>query len=263
MNSRPCRIVIDDQPGSGQWNMAVDETLLESALNQELCTVRIYQWREATLSLGYFQNASEREGIPAVSTLPCVRRLSGGGAIVHHHELTYSLAVPLGHPLVTEPRQLYGAIHARIIQWLAEAGIAAELRGNSTTTGTNPSEPFLCFSRGDSQDIICDGKKILGSAQRRRKGAVLQHGSLVLQTSSYAPHVLGLKELVPSQFGELSAETLGTSLASVLSDNSSRSPLIEQELRRAEQLEREKYHTLDWKHTTTENKNVERSNYFG
>ena len=189
MNSRSCRIVIDDQPGSGQWNMAVDETLLESALNSAVCTVRIYRWREATLSLGYFQDAFEKEGLPAVSILPCVRRLSGGGAIVHHHELTYSLAVPTGHLLVTEPRQLYGAIHKQIIQWLEKANVAAELRGNESSVGSEGNKSFLCFSRGDAQDIMCEGKKILGSAQRRRKGAVLQHGSLVLQTSPFAPHI--------------------------------------------------------------------------
>src|SRR5688500_9559950 len=87
--------VITDPPASGAWNMAVDEALLESAATGSVATLRFYEWHEPTLSLGYFQPAADREQHAASRACPLVRRASGGGAIVHDRELTYSLAWPL------------------------------------------------------------------------------------------------------------------------------------------------------------------------
>ena len=95
---RECRLLIDP-PGAGAWNMAVDEVLLEWSAEQGGCCWRLYRWQEPTLSLGYFQPYDERRRHPASRDCPAVRRLSGGGAILHDAELTYSLVVPSGHPL--------------------------------------------------------------------------------------------------------------------------------------------------------------------
>ncbi len=92
-----CRLLIDP-PGAGAWNMAVDEMLLEWSAAQGGCCLRLYGWREATLSLGYFQEYADRAGHGPSRNCPVVRRLTGGGAIVHDAELTYSLVVPGGHP---------------------------------------------------------------------------------------------------------------------------------------------------------------------
>jgi len=170
--------------------MAVDEILLDSAL-AGCCSVRWYRWEQATLSLGYFQPAVDALSDSRLRNLPIVRRLSGGGAIVHHHELTYSCAVPALHPLAAEPRRLYTAVHECIIDALAGFGYAAELRGTSTPARGNE---FLCFSRMDDFDVVMEGQKVLGSAQRRRKGAILQHGSLVLEKSEWAPAFPGIFE---------------------------------------------------------------------
>ena len=162
--------------------MAVDETLLDSAV-AGVCTVRLYRWERPTLSLGYFQSPDVALNDLKLRDLPIVRRLSGGGAIVHHHELTYSCAVPADHPLAAAPRQLYTAVHEQIIAVLAEFGFVAALRG---TACPERNREFLCFGRSDDFDVVMGGCKVLGSAQRRRKGAVLQHGSLVLQRSAWA-----------------------------------------------------------------------------
>lgn len=183
-----CRVIVDLAPGSGAWNMAVDETLLESAVAGQ-CSVRWYRWDQATLSLGYFQSADAALGDSRLRNLPIVRRLSGGGAIVHHHELTYSCAVPAEHPLAAAPRRLYTAVHERIIGILAEFGYPAALRG--TSSSARPEE-FLCFGRRDDFDVVMGGNKVLGSAQRRRKGAVLQHGSLVLERCEWSPAFPGV-----------------------------------------------------------------------
>src|SRR5882724_9809402 len=87
------RLIIDP-PAHGAWNMAVDEALLESAAVDGIATLRLYQWSEPTLSLGYFQPAADRQTHPASRECPLVRRASGGGAILHDRELTYSLAIP-------------------------------------------------------------------------------------------------------------------------------------------------------------------------
>ncbi|MCC7418719.1 MAG: hypothetical protein IT428_00420, partial [Planctomycetaceae bacterium] len=160
---------------------------------------------------------------PLLAGLPIVPRLSGGGAILHHHEWTYSIALPPGHPLGRVPVELYDRIHHEVIAWLRSEGIPAMLRrdsdaldrdrlpeslaagvpadvadaaahGNSSLE-RRAREPFLCFGRGDPRDIVLQGSKILGSAQRRRRGAILQHGSLLLRGSPFAPQFPGLLEI--------------------------------------------------------------------
>lgn len=168
--------------------MAVDETLLDSAA-EGICTVRWYRWEQATLSLGYFQSHEQALADSRLRDLPKVRRLSGGGAIVHHHELTYSCAVPALHPLAAAPRRLYTAVHERVIGVLAEFGYEAVLRGTNTPA---PGVEYLCFGRMDDFDVVMGGFKVLGSAQRRRKGAILQHGSLMLERSEWAPAFPGV-----------------------------------------------------------------------
>src|SRR5436190_15116613 len=91
------RLIIDP-PLIGPMNMAIDEALLESAATDGVATLRLYQWSEPTLSLGYFQAAEERERHQASTNCPLVRRASGGGAILHDRELTYSLALPEKSP---------------------------------------------------------------------------------------------------------------------------------------------------------------------
>jgi len=239
----PCRILIEPAPQRGSWNMAVDEVLLESALERGECRLRIYQWEEATLSLGYFQD--ESAGFtPALAALPKVRRLTGGGAILHHHEWTYSCAVPADHPLAREPHALYERVHEQIITILRRRGVAARRRG---ADHPRSNAGFLCFGRGDPRDILCGEWKIVGSAQRRRRGAVLQHGSLLLARSPHAAAFPGVLDLnsglaLEAEFaGELAGE-----IARVLADGGILENLTDAELSRAEDLEREKYLRLDW-----------------
>src|SRR5262249_44894287 len=106
--------------------MAVDEVLAESAAELGQCSLRFYEWSRPTLSLGYFQPYSAREQHRASAELPVVRRASGGGAIVHDRELTYSLAVAVAHPLAADSMSLYHAVHQSLIEALRTWRIAAE-----------------------------------------------------------------------------------------------------------------------------------------
>ena len=114
-----CRLIIDP-PCSGVWNMAVDEALLEWSAETRGCCWRFYRWDRPTLSLGYFQQYDDRAGHADSRDCPTVRRLTGGGAIVHDAELTYSLIVPAEHPLAVNRDRLYEVVHNSLIAAAAE-----------------------------------------------------------------------------------------------------------------------------------------------
>lgn len=225
-----CRLLLEAEAHSGTWNMAVDETLLNTAASDGIATFRWYRWCEPTLSLGYFQNPAEIDADPRWQGLPKVRRLTGGGAILHHHEWTYSFAIPARQPLFRCPEDLYDLVHAAIMEMLRNQHVSLQPRGE---TSKQSPEPLLCFSRRDSHDVVRGHHKILGSAQRRRRGAILQHGSLLLGASPLTPDHLGLREL--GWTGELTAENL-RSVAEQLSHHVEIGTLSTAELAAADSL---------------------------
>jgi lipoate-protein ligase A len=188
------RLLIDE-PADGAWNMAVDEALLESAAQENTATLRLYRWSQPTLSLGYFQAFAERRTHPPSMSCALVRRASGGGAILHHHELTYCFTAPVRDRLGRDVQQLYRAIHGSLVQALDRLGVPAELWAASAGA-ERQAEPFLCFQRRAEGDVVAGGFKIAGSAQRRRRMAVMQHGSILLTRSPFAPELLGIAELM-------------------------------------------------------------------
>ncbi len=189
--------VLPYEAGSGPANMALDEALLERvAGGAETAYLRTYGWTTPTLSLGYFQRLAEVRADARFQNAPLVRRLTGGGAIWHHHEVTYALVINANHPLVHPRAGLYYAVHAAIIAALAEGGIRAARRGGAGRSSPgNQDRPLLCFKGEDPEDIVINGAKIVGSSQRRRGGAVLQHGSLLLAHSSRTPELIGICDM--------------------------------------------------------------------
>lgn len=190
----PCHVGLDGT-SSGVWNMAFDEALLNAAVESGFCALRFYAWDQPTVTLGHFQPPDDPILNLRFPTLPRIRRLSGGGAILHDRELTYSCVVPADHPLARNPGSIYDEVHARIVAVLTDLGVSCGLRGSQLVE----PEPFLCFGRGDARDIILNGHKIVGSAQRRRRGAILQHGSILLSASLHAPEFPGIQELTGHQ----------------------------------------------------------------
>jgi lipoate-protein ligase A len=215
--SAPVHLILDEPPHSGTWNMAVDAAMLEESLGSGVAFVRMYRWAEPTISLGYFQNPEEYQASSRFGHLPFVRRLSGGGAILHDREQTYSCILPPGHFLAEQPSRLYDLIHSTVIKLLQEHGIHVQARGRDSKNGP---EPFLCFLREASPDLVVQGHKILGSAQRRRRGAVLQHGSLLLRASEHALELPGLTDLIATfQWSPNDAEELGRQIAQAIGDS--------------------------------------------
>lgn len=229
-----------DPPRSGEENMAIDSALLEEAASTNRIIVRLYRWQEPTLSLGHFQNWEDLVGdsgrIDATTAvrlqaLPWVRRKTGGGAILHDQEWTYSLVIPhavgglgqadrnKGHNEV-----LYRAVHESMREGLRAFGWMASLSEQCTCalqpahasvqpvptllptppkrvvmeepSAAGRREAFLCFQRRTPVDLVVGEHKVLGSAQRRNRWGLLQHGSLLLRASAHFPCLLGLEDLV-------------------------------------------------------------------
>jgi lipoate-protein ligase A len=174
----------------GPHNMAADEVLLEAAA-AGVASLRFYGWSAATLSLGYFQPERRRLEDPRLAPLPFVRRPSGGDALVHHHELTYALGLPPGPPWQGgEPwaRRMHRIVAAA----LAGLGIAARLHDPGAE---GHFAGVLCFQDCTTGDVMVGAAKVAGSAQRRRRGALLQHGGILLAASPHTPQLPGLREL--------------------------------------------------------------------
>jgi len=161
------------------FNMGLDEALLGSHAAPP--TVRFYTWRPDTLSLGYFQRLADVPGREGAGAL--VRRITGGGAIHHQRELTFSLSLDLAHPLYAGPiAASYERVHALVAAALAEFGVAAALRGERTLA-SDVEGTGMCFHHSTALDLAWDGRKGAGSAQRRTGGRVLHHGSIKLGTT--------------------------------------------------------------------------------
>lgn len=187
MESLSCRL-LPFASADGAHNMAADETLLGSAL-AGAASLRFYSWAEATLSLGYFQPAAVHAQDPRLGKLSLVRRPTGGNAIVHHFELTYAVALPAG-PATRSPEPWLIRLHRIIAAALVRLGVPATLH----TAAAPPSPELLCFKQVSPGDVLLGGAKVVGSAQRRRKGALLQHGSILLMVSPFAPLLPGIRE---------------------------------------------------------------------
>jgi len=183
------RLLIDP-PLAGPANMARDEALLQACSTDGSPTLRFYTWNPPTISLGYFQDYAEYERLePPAGDLAVVRRTTGGGAILHDREVTYSLVIPITHALVHKrPNELYRRAHRSVIQ--AIGGPAQMLAdGDGRCDESSHRGPFFCFARRHDLDVVVPDpngpggfSKVAGSAQRRTTNAILQHGSIILDS---------------------------------------------------------------------------------
>jgi lipoate-protein ligase A len=242
----PAGRLIIDAAADGAWQMAVDEVLLQSAAGSQSASLRFYQWSEPTLSLGYFQGYAERELHAASRNCPLVRRQTGGGAIVHDRELTYSLALPGEVARRRRGEDWYDLVHAALIRAMARLNITAGIRGDQASPAAE-DRAFLCFQRQARCDVLCGSAKVCGSAQRRRAKAVLQHGSLLLARSTWAPELPGLLELSGFQPPvEQLIALWGEELELAMGLDLRPDRLSTGELRSAETLVSEKYRHDSW-----------------
>lgn len=167
-------------PASGVTNMAIDATLLEAAAHREFGVWRTYAWDQPTVSFG--RNEAVRGRVdPATladAGLQAVRRPTGGRALLHAAEVTYSVTLPIGDGIPWHAA--YGAVNEVLIAALRALGVAAELAGPLQQPPLRPDGP-VCFAQPAPGEIVVAGAKLVGSAVWRERGAYLQHGSILLE----------------------------------------------------------------------------------
>lgn len=269
----------------GAWNMAVDEAILE-AIGKELVppTLRLYSWQPPCLSLGYAQPISD-VNLPALlaNGWDLVRRPTGGRAILHTDELTYAVIGPLHEPrLQGSVLESYQRLSQALLKALTLLQIPAQAKPLSSpsastpsaspdrsTSSSNSSNP-VCFETPSNYEILATGKKIIGSAQARRKDGVLQHGSFplygdltrILQVLAF-PDEKSRQEAKARllQHATTAEEVLGEPLSWQAAANAFiqafeqtldlrfvKADLSGFEIARAEELYHEKYTSLSWNH---------------
>lgn len=249
-------LVTEAAPGA--WNMAVDEAVARAvAAGESPPTLRFFRWRPPCLSLGFNQPYSVAdEAFCKAQGLDITRRPTGGRAVLHHHELTYSVAAPLGLPPF--PRDLQGCYRLMcqaLITGLRKIGVEAELSAPPEAL-IHPKSAAPCFMQPAGGEIVVGGRKLVGSAMRRLGPAILQHGSLLLDwdsqlqagalglasDQSLRPAVVTLADLLePVPPWERLLEALKAGFASTLEADIGLGELTEEERVLAQRLARDVY----------------------
>jgi lipoate-protein ligase A len=179
--------LLDSGPNIGAYNMAIDEELLARAQAGETTPVlRLYTWHPPAVSIGRFQKIGTAVDVEACRRqgIDIVRRVTGGRAVLHNRELTYSIIARTDDDLF--PRNVHGTyktIAAGLLHGLGKLGIPAEMVSRSSRHAVlikTDAKDSACFSSPSWYEILVHGRKIIGSAQRRLSGAFLQHGSILL-----------------------------------------------------------------------------------
>jgi lipoyl(octanoyl) transferase len=187
--------LLDTGPADGFTNMAIDEALLESfAAEGPSPTLRFYSWSPPTLSLGYGQAIRSDIDFAQCQALgiDIVRRPTGGRAVLHDHEVTYSLVIGADDPRVTQGvLAAYLTISQALIRGLSYLGVTAELSPIRRGTPLPSDAPSpICFATPSSYEVVVAGRKIIGSAQRRAHGVIMQHGSIPISWDVDKMHVI-------------------------------------------------------------------------
>ena len=179
---------IDSGFCSPAYNMALDEKLLEWHSEGKIPpVVRFYGWEPAALSIGYFQKAHQEINIEKVREqgLGFVRRSTGGRAVLHEHELTYSVIVNEEHKKMPKSIiEAYKVISEGILEGFRGLGFHAYFAVPETAEDRRKlksPDSSICFDASSWYELVVEGRKIAGSAQTRQKGVILQHGSILLE----------------------------------------------------------------------------------
>ncbi|HEY8410525.1 MAG TPA: hypothetical protein VIK76_03955 [Pyrinomonadaceae bacterium] len=218
----------DTTPHSAAINMAIDEALLETAI---VPTIRFYRWRSRALSFGYFGKFSD-VGIYAVER-DLIRRWTGGGIVFHGEDLTYSIVIPANDPVFDESSiAIYEEIHRALCGALVKTGQQAVVAGavdpggfSAATRAAVNASGYNCFANPVRADVMMDGRKVAGAAQRRTRRGLLQQGSIQ---------------------GFAMKADLAQKFAQTLSANCSEFEANEEIFRRAREFAQQKYGTESW-----------------
>src|SRR5262245_4641314 len=214
----------EERPHPAAINMAIDEALLETVV---VPTIRFYRWQSPALSFGYFGKFSNVAIYAPERDL--IRRWTGGGTVFHGDDLTYSIVIPAVDPAFDESSMvLYEKIHRALCGALANRDQALELAPVATFNHRRTGDRSLdndCFANPVRADVMLNGRKIAGAAQRRTRRGLLQQGSIQ---------------------GITMKSDLAQKFAHALSANCSEFEINQEIFQRAQELGREKYSTESW-----------------
>jgi len=216
----------DESPHSAAMNMAIDEALLETAV---VPSIRFYRWHSPALSFGYFGKFSDVAIYAAERDL--VRRWTGGGIVFHGDDVTYSIVIPASDPVFDEPSiAIYEKIHRALADALNGVGERAVVAGGVDPGGIALSKHaaasgYNCFANPVRADVMMNGRKIAGAAQRRTRRGLLQQGSIQ---------------------GIVMKTDLAEKFAQALSVNCSEFEITGEVFQRARELAQQKYGSDSW-----------------
>jgi lipoate-protein ligase A len=192
---------------SGAENMALDEALMERARATGEWVLRVYSWSAPTISLGRNQTARGRYDLERIRGrgLGVVRRPTGGRAILHHREVTYSVTAPTA--AAGELGESYRRINRLLLSALRSLGVGASVAAPATRAIAPGMSP--CFDEPAAGELVLDGRKLAGSAQWRMEGALLQHGSILIADDQSALAELAIDGQPPIAKPATLTEALG------------------------------------------------------
>lgn len=176
-----------------RWNMALDQ-----ALDPGLPALRLYRFSPPGLSLGYFQRAADfPEPWLEERGWVLVRRETGGAAICHQGDVTFSIVARPDHPIFAgDVEASYRRIHAAVTRGLARLGVSSAPRAGGGADSDRPGDDVVCFHRATRFDVVAAGRKLVGSAQRRTRARVLHHGSIPVRPNPLADAASSIDRLL-------------------------------------------------------------------
>ncbi len=253
-------IIIEEKPNSASLNMAIDEALFNYVQKNKECSIlRFYRWEKPTLSIGYNQKVKETVNMNflSINGIEIVRRITGGKAVLHDDEVTYSISSSAS--IMVENKSVIESFHlisSALIEGLKILGINASLSSRKYEGLYKTNLP--CFSYPTGNEIVVNGRKLIGSAQKRTKNALLQHGSIPItldvdklgkatlsNPESLRENISTIKELVGETDFFKIANSLKEGFSRFFKCNFEPFELIEI-IKDVEKLEKEKYSNPEW-----------------
>lgn len=255
--------LILDQKCDGYYNMAVDEAVLLGYNSFKTPTLRVYGWGKPFISLGYNQNPEKVLNLE--EGFPFVRRITGGSAILHHKELTYSLVCSLEDlNLPKAVKASYRIICSFLRHFYSQLGVKASFANGIDFKSQEIKKNLgnyknFCFSSWQHLDLLVEGKKIGGNAQRRRKNIIFQHGSIpqeidpsyirraIKDSGDIRERTISLEEVLGKSLNfDLLSSLLYSSFKLTFGVEFSQEKLLESEKEKVVFLLKEKYKTKEW-----------------
>ncbi|GAB4408030.1 MAG: lipoate--protein ligase family protein [Thermodesulfovibrionales bacterium] len=254
--------LIDSGPCRASFNMAIDEAIARSVREgKSPPTLRLYGWLTTSVTIGCFQKISSINLPYCIEkNIPVVRRLTGGRAILHNHELTYSFSVmttkePFSKGLLESYRKISEALSLS----LSKVGFSPEMRLHRKNAAYYSKSP-LCFNSLSYGEITLNNRKIVGSAQKRWRDGLLQQGSIPYtvdeedtrkvfgldRSADLKDRMAGLMEVIPDLDTDRLKEAIRHSFEEAFETGFIHSRLSQEEYLHAQELEAERYLSQEW-----------------